>query len=246
MGCSAPTVKADQDQNLRTSVKAITELLAPQLKTAKTDWKKALILRDLVHRHSVVNPQIPVATNEDLADLESVFRKSLVERSLSNACNGLAILYVLALRAHGIEARNVFMYSSRKASNIVWSHATVDVRIDGAWVALDPTVNASLRDGAGKPLSWPDALLRAHNGQSVLVRTEGYPIKPNRSWSEIKKVLGYDLADWHRQYILGPSVSESATLHGKDWDGRIHYADGRVFDAWKSGSSSFYLGLVGG
>ncbi len=224
-------------------IKSLTYLLSPELETATIPWQIALILRNQVHRNSVQETSIPMATTVELMDSTTVYRRSLVTRERSNVCQGLAILYMLALKAHGIDSRQVQMFGSAIAWTTVWSHSSVDVWLDGVWVAMDPYFNISMRDGAGRPLSWSQALALAKAREPVVPFSDGQAIKAQLSWSAVREQYGYRLEELGDRLILGPSPRSELEVSGT-WDGRIEYVGGQVYDARASANHIIFQRLA--
>jgi hypothetical protein len=116
------------------------------------------------------------------------------------------------------------------AWSTVWSHSSVDVWINDGWVAMDPMFNVSMRDGAGKPQSWPAALASAAAGEIVVPFTDGRPVKAQLTWDAVRERYGYRLQDLAKRVVLGPSLHSDVEV-SKGWDGRIEYIGGQVYDA---------------
>lgn len=254
MAPSGPCLGQERDDiDDISAVRAMAETLSPALKGVTDPWRIALILRSQVHLHSVSSGDgpgqvagVPYATTSDFSNWVEVYRASLVTRSKANECNGLAILYIVALRAYGIPARLVALYSSRVAAAPVWSHASVSVRLNGSWVAMDPTMNVSLRDDAGRLLSWREALARAKQGKLVKPQTDSEPVKSDRRWESVVSQYGYRLQDFADQALLGPwSRGPAENISMIPWDGKIEFlGSAQPWDAWASISGDFHERLA--
>lgn len=230
----------------RTEIRAMAEMLSPELVGANDPWRIALILRSQIHRNSVSDDSgMPYASTAELRNWASAYRESLVTRKRANACNGLSILYVAALRAYDIPARVVALYSSRTAARPVWSHSSVAILIDGKWIAMDPTTNSSLRDDAGQLLGWQVALSRAKADQIVVLQNDGEAVKESMKWATIVGRYGYKLSDWADQALLGPWTGGPAeNISATPWNGKIEFIGTGTWDAWASITGEFYTSLA--
>ena len=218
-------------------IRTVAKLVTPALKTEKSALAVALLLRNQVHRAApLTDDGVVGAGNEELDDWSRFYTASILERTRGNRCNGKAILYLLALRAFGIEARMVALYGSDKADKEVPSHAVVDVRVDGRWIALDPTYDVSFRDQQGHYLGWEAVIGRLREGKVVVLDHDGMP-----TLSRPGQLAYEDHADFA---LLGPWQGGAARSLNPAWDGKIRYADGTVFDAWASIKSDPYMSIA--
>ena len=225
-------------------IKTVAELVTPALATAKNDFNRALLLRDQIHRAHDPTSGLPSATTAELSDAAAAYRMSVLEDTRSNACNGKAILFIAALREYGIDARIVQLYSAKEVGTMVWSHASVDVKIGDKWLAMDPTYNVSLVGASGVALSWSEAVERKRTGKFVLPHTDGKLVMPGRSFSDAVRRQGYRFEDLAKYVLLGPWRGGPAENLTPGWDGKIKYLTGETFDAWASISAQFYQALA--
>lgn len=226
-------------------IKTVAELITPALATAKTDFSRALLLRDQIHRSGLdMRSEIPVATTEELSEPTRAYRLSFLENVRANACGGKAILYIAALREYGIDARVIHLYSNKSVGTIVQSHASVDVKIGDTWIAMDPTFNVSLKSGDGTLLSWVEAVDHLRGGKKVFLRSNGKKVLPHRSFEVTQANSGHSLEYLARYALAGPWRGGKAKNLTPDWDGKIEYLTGDTFDAWGSISSQFYQALA--
>ena len=208
-------------------IRVVAEQVTPALKTEKSTLMLALLLRNQVHSAALLTDDGFIgATNEEFSDWSRFYTASILEQTRGNRCNGKVILYLLALRAFGIQARMVALYGSDKADKGVLSHALVDVRIDGRWIALDPTYDVSFRDQKGGYLGLEAVVQRLRAHEAVLLDHDNKPTIGHLGQ------LAYE--DYANFALLGPWQGGAARSLNPAWDGNIHYANGTVFDAWAS------------
>jgi hypothetical protein len=119
----------------------------PEMRSAKTDWQRAIILRDHVYSGNKValpkgKPPIPLTVEN---------YKLIVSGRLPQLCTGMALTYIGLLQSFGIPARLVNV-ASREAVNLIKfpepnskksidTHSIVEVFLDGRWIIQDPTFN---------------------------------------------------------------------------------------------------------
>jgi hypothetical protein len=227
-------------------IRVAATLVSPQLASLQSPLMIALALRDQVYRAGLPpGSGVPPLTTADLDNWSEAYRLSHITRERSNACNGKSILYMLALRAFGIQSRMVAFYATEVAGIPVWSHASVDVLIDGRWIAMDPTFNVALKDGSGMYLSWTAAVMRVREGAPVIPHSDGKTLLRGYTLGDYSKTYGADLQVLSKFVLLGPWDKGDAESLNPDWDGKIRYIDGAVFDAWGSLNSDFYKRVAG-
>jgi hypothetical protein len=128
------------------------DLLARHLQLrALTGRELAVALRDIAHR------EIEVGTaGGGLEDAWQAYDESVRKKSASHACQGINTVFRIMLAAFGFETRGIALFAAveQKPGEVVFSHATTDVRIDGTWEAIDATYNFSLRDAGGRRMNW--------------------------------------------------------------------------------------------
>ena len=178
----------------------------------------------------LLHESIPLSKGRgvDFEDFDHTMWSAITGRQ-GHLCQGLSFIYMTALKSLGIESRFVGMYQdAQDAPSPVTSHASVDVLVDGQWIALDPTYNMSIRDATGQMIGWATARQRYLAGRPVFFTDEGGMsgrtfIENYGSPEAFVGVFSF--------MALGPSVSVDAEILPADWDGVIHYEQGRVFDA---------------
>lgn len=224
------------------TIRRIATRITPELATEKSQIKIAILLRDQVHRSSIqAGAGLPSLSTSDLSSWGEAYRKSILTRVRANACNGLSILYMLALRAFEIPSRIVTMYAEKHVSALqVASHASVDVLIEGKWLAMDPTFNLSLTDEMHKPISWREAIERYRSDKLVLQSTDGMVRLKNNPVNYFETVMNSTFEDVSNYALLGPFPGGSVESMNPEWDGKITYLDGSQFDAGGSVESEFY------
>lgn len=102
-----------------------------------------------VHQVRKVGPSPMKDPLQEPADL-----LSYVNSGGGALCSGMAVLFLNALSAVDVPARIVSL--QRNAFDGNDSHVTVEVRMNGKWVVMDPTFNLSFADTHGELLSAQD------------------------------------------------------------------------------------------
>lgn len=137
-----------------------------------SDFDRAVLARDYVYHHTGL-PLVSGhgdSTWKDSWDLWEVYCSAIVVEK-RHLCQGLAIVYAIALRALGIPVRFVFMASNGS------THASVEFLHEGRWLASDPTFNVMFRvDGEFVDYQ---AVRRAYaEGRKVRPTTNGMELCP--------------------------------------------------------------------
>jgi hypothetical protein len=130
-------------------MKRIALRLDPGLADAPDRMSLVLRLRDFVH-HRV--RQGGNTTAWPRHDEYERFVQAIVSREEAVSCQGAAWLYRDLLNAFGVQAREVSLFSRTYWQN----HASVEVRLGGRWVVMDPTFNVAFTDDAGRLLSYQE------------------------------------------------------------------------------------------
>ncbi len=134
----------------------------PRLRSAKSDFDLAVLLRDHVHREALVG-----SNSERWTSLDPYFRYvfAAVLRYERVICGGYSILYYDLLRAFGLPVRIVSLFAANGHNN----HASNEVFLGGKWIVMDPTYNISLRTANGQYLGYGEAaavpFVFEHNGK---------------------------------------------------------------------------------
>lgn len=130
--------------------------------------------------------------------------KNMPDEILSHAqsggsllCGDMAELYYQVLTAAGISARKVQLW--RNFADTFDTHRTVEVKIGGKWIVIDPTFGVSPVDGDGQFLSAQDVKKRLLYGERSTFMKHGnyiYPAKIEQSnivhWLVYQNVFIYD------------------------------------------------------
>jgi hypothetical protein len=223
------------------AVRDIAVTITPGLAKTATETQIATLLRDQVHRTGIVaGLGVPSLTSAELNDWANAYRLSHLTRERANACNGKAILFMIALRAFGIKSRIVTMYATKEAGLPVYSHAAVDVFADGNWIAMDPTFNHVLKNERGEYISWREAVERYRKNKTVEITTDGLPSIKDDYFYLFERVLNRTYRDYTKFVLLGPSADAPYENLTSEWDGKIRYIDGTEFDAIASVNSHIY------
>lgn len=201
----------------------------------------ALALRNMLYRMVPLPRDIPEKQPPtDFMDLSQTVQLALFDEKVGHSCGGLTILYITMLKAFGIEARYVGLFHEVvDAADPVISHATVDVFIDGRWIALDPTFNFSIRSG-GERIGWEEARALTLAGEPITFETDGYALLPHRSITEYP----HPLTDSIEFMIFAPTPREPMLILPESWNGRIDYANGKAFDMRASLTGGIYVKLA--
>lgn len=219
------------------NVRQIALAMEPNL-SGMEPLPRALALRDLVYRKVPVKP---APTGFDYNNLDKAVFLELSNDEYGDICGGLSIVYLTLLKAFDIEARYVGMFKEvTEATDPVVSHASVDVLLDGEWIALDPTFNFSIW-AEGQRIGWEAARERALANDPITFASDGYAILPGRNVYDYSDPLP-DSMDF---MILAPVGESALTTLPEQWDGSIRYASGNTFDQRQSlYSSPVYVRLA--
>ncbi len=210
-------------------------LLKPEL-AELSPTQTAIVLRDLIH--NTVPHTVPKVTN--WRRLSRDYRKALMDPDYGHICGGLSILYIAALKAHGIKSRKVSLYT--QVVNVkppVWSHASVEVFLNGRWVAMDPTYNFTIKTD-NRPIGWIEAARLARTGIKVRLESNKQKVLPRYKSYNLDRPLS-DPANFLNQFLAFINIgtkTEPAT-----WDGVVHYLNGEQFDSVAADTSRLYRRL---
>lgn len=212
----------------------------PKIENA-SDMVKATTIRDLVYSEVPLQSPPP---GFDYSDLDQSVFLHLFNDDFGDICGGLSITYMTILKAFDIPSRYVGMFRrATDAPNPVTSHASVDVYIDGHWVAMDPTFNFSI-ELDGRRLSWEEYRHVLKQDVSVSLSNDGYALLPDR----IAQNYPVPLEQFTNYMIFGLSSIPEATVTTvpNSWDGIVRYADGTQFNQKKLllGHGSIYMKLA--
>ncbi|HVK12470.1 MAG TPA: transglutaminase domain-containing protein [Gemmataceae bacterium] len=161
-------------------MKRVAVRLDPGLAHAPDRMSLVLRLRDFVH-HRVRQGANTAAW--PARDEYQRFVQAIVSREEAVMCQGAAWLYRDLLNAFGIEAREVSLFSRTYWEN----HASVEVRLDGRWVVMDPTFNVAFTDDTGRLLSFAELAKR----RRWTVRDDGLAARDRWVINERKPYVDY-------------------------------------------------------
>jgi hypothetical protein len=185
------------------------------------DLETALAIRDYIYRRISYGDTIGFSFDNFLVAFEQSAISAL-------RCQGIAIIYVIAMESLGIPAREVEMYTEAVNAPIpVKSHAVAEVYIDGQWIAIDPTYNTSLWADENTPIGWQEIRERCLRGDTVYVSDDGY----TATRMNIDEIPYCDYVD---SMVFAPKRLDDGYHEGfflpDDWDGIIRYNDGSTLD----------------
>lgn len=208
--------------------------------------RRALILRELVYRRV---PLRRTATGFNFRDLDSAVYLAVFDDDYGHICRGLVNTYLTILRAFDIPARNIGIYNNATdAPNPVTSHASVEVFINGEWVAMDPTFNFSVHDSAGRRIGWQEARRAIQAGKPIRFDDDGYGTLPKRSLMEYAKGNIANFTSTMNYLTFGPALVAGKRIAAQklppQWDGVVRYRNGRKADVEASASSWVYEALA--
>jgi hypothetical protein len=180
--------------------------------------EKAIALSTLIHNEVKIEP----VTGMDFTNIDRIVYKAL--DGDGHLCQGLAFIYIITLKAFQIESRYVGLFEKTASEGILNSHATVDVWINGRWVAIDPTFNMTLRDSSGDFISWEQAREIYLSGGSFEFRDEG--AKPGRTLPEYYSTHG-GIGEFLRvlNYAVFSLAHDGTKILPPGWDGKIYLPD---------------------
>lgn len=106
----------------------------PELLTAKSDWRRAVLLRNYVYSHVPVGGHSDVPLPVTYNDFEE-----LRNGKYPQLCSGYASIYLTLLNLFGIPGHSVYLLANTGNKND--SHTTSEVFLHSSWVLQDPTFN---------------------------------------------------------------------------------------------------------
>lgn len=106
-------------------------------------------------------------------DIVSNMRRLFDDPDYGMVCGGIGISLADALRAFGIQARVVQMFSGGPDT-----HVATEAMIDGRWIAIDATFNAYFVDENERPLSFAEMMTGLRAGKALEPRYISAPRMP--------------------------------------------------------------------
>jgi hypothetical protein len=213
---NSKSVNQENTQSAKLALKkAVLEAL-PEMRQAKTDWERSLILRNHVYSGNKVS--LPKAEQPVPLTVEKY--KAVVSGQSPQLCGGMALTYIGLLQSFDIpahlsylatdEAINRSKAASQKSAKPLDTHATVEVFLGSHWVLQDPTFNIQW-ELEGKPLSILELRQAFLSGQKPTPVTNGYKLLPKRSLQEYyisyQELLGHvEISEFE---VLNPQTAGS-------------------------------------
>jgi len=129
-------------RNQLISIRLTAQTFDKRLRQDLTNDKIAVLLRDPVYNYIPRNSQ---SQPMNWSNLFKLYVDAVTGSSAGYLCGGLSFFYRILLEAFGIPSRYVELLTS--IGEKYDSHASVEVFIDGKWVASDPTFNLMIKSG---------------------------------------------------------------------------------------------------
>ncbi len=185
----ATNAEAYYIQSIHSNLRAAVLQAVPEMRQAKTDWERAIILRNHVYSKNKVS--LPAGELPIPLTIEKY--KAVVSGQSPQLCTGMALVYIGLLQAFEIPSRIVNVATSETVNhsqstdslNVTnpKTHSTVEVFLDNRWVLQDPTFNIQweLED---KPLGVLELRQAFRSGKNPIPITNGHKLLPKRSVQE--------------------------------------------------------------
>jgi Transglutaminase-like superfamily len=215
-------------------IRLLTERLEPRLVGETSNLRKAQLLRNLVYSRIawVTDPGVRY-TGYKWLDLADAYRKSMLDPTYGHMCAGRSIVYLISLRAFGVPARKVGMVLAAAGlsdAKTLSSHASVEVLVDGQWIAQDPTFNFSLADSDGRAIGWVEAAKIVKDGKDIVHRLDGFDVSSEHSIETYGKQTGLTLKSFLGFVNTSPHWDGTSTRAGikfpDGWDGHLRFTNG--------------------
>jgi hypothetical protein len=144
------------------------------------------------------------------------YNEAVVLRTAEHSCQGINIVYRVMLTAFGIRSREVDFYGDNEVDpgEILYSHATTDVMLDGQWEASDATFDLSVRDSAGNRISWVRAFDLMREGNKISFSHDGLVPIAGRSKKQALSAIG-------KAMKLMVVIGKETKIEPSTWDGEI-------------------------
>ncbi len=224
-------------------IKQHVENFDHRIAKAKTKLDLAILLRNHVYANV---PLERTKKNFNFNNLYRSYNLSAHDPEYGHICGGLAMIYMTVCEAFGIPSRYVGLFDSVKAPYN--SHATVEIFIDGKWIASDPTFNVMHKDD-DRYLNYAQMREKTMNKNQFKTVTNGMPVFKNRLIENYPVPL-----EDYLKYVVCSQAATSApgnkNMHHphirlpKKWDGVITLESGRRITM--PGNSIFYRTICRG
>lgn len=207
-----------------------------------TDLEKAISVNEWIYRNvSLKNSRVDFPWHQPFMG----FFNSITNQEYGHICGGMAWMLITGLESVGLPARYVGLFSGTDESIKNYAnHASVEVWIDGKFMAIDPTFNVTFTDSKGKFVSWIEiAELNKKNEKFNILR--GKTIFKGRDLLEyhvpIRQVLNFVAV----QPLRVDGSEFDAIFFPTDWTGIIKGKGdkGKSFDIHET--LAFYKDYVG-
>ena len=243
---ASAVLKQERNKDLD-DIRILSEVLEPRLKSEKSQIKIAHLLRNLIYTRVPGLAERGVRfEGYNWLRLGDTYRKSVLDPTYGHMCGGRTIVYLIALRAFDLTARKAGIYPrvAGIAKDMAASHASVEVLIDGRWLAQDPSFNFSLTDRSGRPIGWVEAAKLLKRGETIFHPTDGYAIWGQRSVEHFEGATGRVLRDLIVHVNTSPywdgTSTQAATKFPEEWDGNLRFSSGRVAAVFSDDSKNIY------
>lgn len=224
------------------AIRALAEMLEPRLSQQRDQLQTALLLRNMLHHR--VNLHSAKFEGYDFTDLDATFARSVLNPAYGHLCGGISIQFIAALRAFGIPARKVGMYpAASDLDDIAISHASVDVLINGRWVAMDPTFNTAFKNDRGEYIGWFDVRHTLRNGGRVVETPDEFTPKKNTTFEQYLAETHSTLLEVTKFMNAAPYLNgktEEAIVAPPEWDGVLRYRNKSVYNVLQADSVGVY------
>lgn len=221
--------------------------ISPKLADEGDKLRIALLLANQVYHHC---PMVPTRSGVNWMDFNGEYAACVRDRVYGHECQGRANLFLMALKAFGLQGRYIGLWSAvtgLDASTFV--HAATEVFIAGKWIGIDPHYNRTLKNSAGQRIGYREAQVILGAGGSVTLDYEdGFVGIPNLTPEHyLENVYQMTFKDLMSYIVTGVSFqSSSATPYAMTgtWNGILNYAGGSTFDALAMAQAPHYQAIV--
>ena len=196
----ATNAEAYYIQSIHSDLRAAVLQAVPEIKQAKTDWERAILLRDQIYSGNKMF--LPIAPVPVPLTVEKY--RAIVSGQSPQICTGMSLAYIGLLQAFDIPARLVSLANheavnrtqspKNPAAKLPDTHSTVEVFLDNRWVLQDPSFNTQW-ELDGKPLGVLELRQAYLSKKNPISTTNGRKVLPGRSLQEFyipyQDVLAY-------------------------------------------------------
>jgi hypothetical protein len=220
---------------------------APNLSHETDKLAIAFLLRDQIYHRCKMEPTPLWMTQNDWLNFNTVYSACIKDRSYGHECQGRGYLYLMALKALGIQGRYVGLWPTINITDPAHTlvHASCEVFINGRWIVCDPHYNITLKDDTGRLLSWQEAQVKLHANLNVTQDYNGFSSIPTLNIAHYLALYNTTLKDMTRYMMIGitPGVSATPVSTEGAWNGTMTIL-GSSFDAKAMAEGPIYQALV--